>query len=153
MRTPFILLSVLMIQVGAATSVFSAEFLALDHVALHVRDLQTSADWYAKCFGFSVLHKWSGVWMVGRGNMKIGLYLSPNAETVGNPDKSIVMDHFALSVDGDKLQNTLDELKAKGIRMTTIEDTGIAYSVFLKDPDGYSVEVTSYHGPGATPPH
>jgi catechol-2,3-dioxygenase len=130
-----------------------AEFLALDHVALHVTDLTTSANWYQKCFGFSVLHKWSNVWMVGRGNMKLGLYLTSGAAKVANPDASLVMDHFAFSVDGDKFQDTIDELRAAGAKMTAVEDTGIAYSIFLTDPDGYQVEVTTYHGAGATPPH
>jgi catechol 2,3-dioxygenase-like lactoylglutathione lyase family enzyme len=153
MRVLASLLTSLVMTFAVSAQVFSAEFLALDHVALHVSDLQVSADWYQKCCGFKVLHKWSDVWMVGRGNMKLGLYKTPNAAKVANPDGTLVMDHFAFSVDGDKFQATIDELRAAGIKMTAVEDTGIAYSVFLTDPDGYQVEVTTYHGPGSTPPH
>lgn len=126
--------------------------LGIDHIALHVGDLTRSAQWYEDRFGFRVLHKWSGVWMIGKDNIKIGLFLTENATVVDDPDHKKIIEHFAFGVDGDKFQATIDKLRADGINMTAVEDTGIAYSVFLRDPDDYQVEITSYHHALAAPP-
>jgi catechol-2,3-dioxygenase len=152
MRVAAAMMATFLVAVFVPTLAPCSELLALDHVALHVKDLEISAGWYQKCFGFTVLHKWSKVWMIGRGSMKIGLFLTPDAISVPNPDSALVMDHFAFSVDADKFQDTITELRATGTKMTPVEDTGIAYSVFLTDPDGYQVEVTSYHPATTTPP-
>lgn len=138
----------------SATSAFGEipNLLGIDHVALHVADLTKSAQWYEDRFGFRVLHKWSGVWMIGKDNIKIGLFLTERATAVDDPDHKKIIEHFAFGVDGDKFQATIDKLRADGINVTPVEDTGIAYSVFLRDPDDYQVEITSYHAASATPP-
>ncbi|MCK0508222.1 hypothetical protein [Aromatoleum anaerobium] len=53
---------------------------------------------------------------------------------------------------GDRFQAALDQLRAAGVKLGAIEDTGIAYSIFKNDPDGHQVDLTTYHGKaGATP--
>ena len=121
------------------------DFLAIDHIALHVRSLDASANWYQSHFGLRVLHKWNGVWMVGRGNIKIGLFLTSPLNPVADAEHAVIIEHFALSVDGDKFQGVIDQLRTEGVTLTAVEDTGIAYSVFTYDPDGHSVEITTYH--------
>lgn len=143
-----------MTAILSATVAFAepSNLLGIDHVALHVADLTKSAQWYEDRFGFRVLHKWSNVWMIGKDNIKIGLFLTEKATAVDDPDHKKIIEHFAFSVDGDKFQATIDKLRADGISLTPVEDTGIAYSVFLRDPDDYQVEITSYHHALATPP-
>lgn len=125
------------------------QLLGIDHVALHVGDLETSAKWYRDRFGFTILHKWTTTWMIGGGNMKTGLFLRLGVMPLEDPDKLKIIQHFALAVDGDKFQAAIDSFKAGGAEVGPIDDTGIAYSAFLKDPDGNEVEVTSYCGTAA----
>lgn len=115
----------------------------LDHYAIFVTDLERSADWYRHVLGFHVLHKWTTTWMVGRGNMKVGLFLRPDAEPA--PDTARAIKHVAFLVDGDKFAAVQEELAHKGIEVQGPEDTGIAYSSFFVDPDGHLLEITTYH--------
>jgi catechol 2,3-dioxygenase-like lactoylglutathione lyase family enzyme len=123
----------------------AADLIGLDHFALNVTDLQRSADWYAKNFGFHMLHKWNTTWMIGRDNMKIGLFLRPSAKPLPDIDSQLIIQHVAFLVDGDKFDAAVQELKANGLAIDGPEDTGIAYSVFVKDPDGHLLELTTYH--------
>lgn len=145
----------ILIMVSCAAGVARSQapnLLALDHVALHVADLEKSAAWYEGRFGFQILHRWDGVWMIGKDNIKIGLFLVDKPAAVDDPDHKKIIEHFAFSVDGDKFQATIDKFRADGIAVGAVEDTGIAFSVFLEDPDGYKVEITSYHHKLAAPP-
>jgi len=126
----------------------------LDHVAINVKDVKRSVAWYQKVFGFRVLHTWpSGTTMVGRDNIKIGLYVRPKASPlplVGKPprpdiDSQLIIQHFAFLVDGDKFGAALAALQRTGIPYDGPDDTGIACSIFVYDPDGHKVELTWYH--------
>ena len=117
----------------------------LDHFAINVTDLQRAADWYQKVFGFTVLHKWDTTWMIGRDNMKIGLFLRPNATPLPNIDSQLIIQHVAFLVDGDKFDAAKNALLQAGVTIDGPEDTGIAYSMFFNDPDGHLLEITTYH--------
>ncbi|MDR6294312.1 catechol 2,3-dioxygenase-like lactoylglutathione lyase family enzyme [Inquilinus ginsengisoli] len=117
----------------------------LDHFAINIRDLQVSSNWYSDIMGFEVLHKWTTTWMIGRGNIKIGLFLRKTANPIPNPDELLLIQHVAFLVDGDKFGHTVEYLRSKGVTVEGPEDTGIAFSAFFKDPDGHSLEVTTYH--------
>jgi catechol 2,3-dioxygenase-like lactoylglutathione lyase family enzyme len=119
------------------------DLVGLDHYAIAVKDLQRSAGWYCDVLGLHLLHRWTTTWMVGRGNIKVGLFLRPDAEPVTGT--ALVIQHVAFLVDGDKLADVQDELTRKGVEVQGPEDTGIAYSCFFEDPDGHLLEVTSYH--------
>jgi catechol 2,3-dioxygenase-like lactoylglutathione lyase family enzyme len=126
-----------------------AELIGLDHFAINVRDLQTSADWYNRILGFQILHKWATTWMVGRDNIKVGLFLRPDAKPLTDIDSQLIIQHVAFLVDGDKFSAALNEIKNKGVTIVEgPEDTGIAYSFFFKDPDGNLLEITTYHPAG-----
>jgi catechol 2,3-dioxygenase-like lactoylglutathione lyase family enzyme len=128
----------------------SITVVGLDHYAVHVRDLQRSSDWYERVFGFSILHKWNTAWMIGRGNVKVGLFLRPEASDPGDLDKLLVFEHVAFLVDGDKFDACVERLRALELEVEGPEDSGIAYSVFVRDPDGHQLEITTYHP--QTPP-
>jgi catechol 2,3-dioxygenase-like lactoylglutathione lyase family enzyme len=134
-----------------APSTEALELVGMDHFAINVRDVQKSADWYRKVFGFTILHKWDNAWMVGRGNIKIGLFIQPDAKSLPDLDSELVIRKIAFLVDGDKFVETINELKNKGITIIKTEDTGIAYSIFINDPDGYLLEFTTFHGNGPPP--
>jgi catechol-2,3-dioxygenase len=121
------------------------DLVGLDHYAINIVDLQRSADWYEHALGFRILHKWNTTWMIGRGNIKVGLFLRPNASPQPDVDATILIQHVAFLVDGDKFSSAHQNLVAKGIQVQGPEDTGIAYSIFFSDPDGHSLEITTYH--------
>jgi len=123
----------------------------IDHYGINVRDWQVSADWYNRILGFTVLHKWDNAWMIGRGNVKIGLFIQPKATPLPDLDSQLVIRKIAFLVDGDKFADAIAELKKQGIDVSATEDTGIAYSVFFHDPDGYTIEFTTFHGDGPPP--
>jgi|SRR5882724_3661866 len=117
----------------------------LDHVGINVTDLQKSADWYKQALGFDIFHKWNTTWMIRRGDMRIGLFLRPNATTIGDTDNKMVITHFAFVTDAEGFVVAQNRLKELGIKFEPPEDTGVAHSIFISDPDGYQVEITTYY--------
>ena len=49
------------------------EFEYMDHVAIRVKDLAVSAEWYQRILGFEVQYKWENAWLVSRGATRVGL--------------------------------------------------------------------------------
>jgi catechol-2,3-dioxygenase len=121
------------------------DLVGLDHFAINVTNLQRSADWYEKILGFHVLHKWKTTWMIGRDNMKIGLFLRPNAKPLADIDSQLIIQHVAFLADGDKFAAIQSSLIKNAIQIDGPEDTGIAFSLFFHDPDGHLLEITTYH--------
>jgi metallothiol transferase len=128
-----------------------AQLIGLDHYAINVADLERSAQWYEKVFHFEILHKWNTTWMVGRGNVKVGLFLRPDAAPVEDINKVRIIQHVAFLVDGDKFDLVVKELRDKGVTVEGPDDTGIAHSIFFNDPDGHLLEITTYHPTDITP--
>jgi catechol-2,3-dioxygenase len=121
----------------------------LDHFAVNVTNLERATTWYADVFGFEVLHRWKNVTMVGRGSMKVGIFLRPSAAAIPDLDNKIAIAHVAFLIDGDKFDDALKRVKQMGVTVEGPEDTGIAYSFFVRDPDGNQIEVTTYHAESA----
>jgi catechol 2,3-dioxygenase-like lactoylglutathione lyase family enzyme len=117
----------------------------IDHVAINVANLERSAEWYARVLGFEVFHKWKRTWMISRGPMRIGLFHRPDATAVDDLDNRRAITHFAFVTDSNGFERAQDELRKLDIPFDPPEDTGIAYSLFVSDPDGFSVEITTYH--------
>ena len=117
----------------------------MDHVGINVTDLQRSADWYEKVLGFTIFHKWKTTWMISRGDMHIGLFLRPSAKKIDDLDNTLAITHFAYATDAKGFQEAQDKLKKLGIKFDPPEDTGVAHSLFIYDPDGYQVEITTYY--------
>ena len=122
---------------------------AIDHVAVSVKSLEDSFRWYSQVLGFQLFHKFTRTWMVERNGMKIGLMRRADAKPVEDLDNTIAIQHFAFSVSEDDFQRAVDTLQQSGVSFDGPEDTGIAFSIFLADPDGHTVEITTYH---RTPP-
>lgn len=130
---------------SANTDSDAPEIQRMDHVGINVTDLQRSADWYQKALGFGIFHKWKTTWMIRRGDMRIGMFLRPNAKKINDLDNTLAITHFAYSTDDKGFKEAQERLTRLGIKFDPPEDTGVAYSIFIYDPDGYQVEITSYH--------
>jgi catechol 2,3-dioxygenase-like lactoylglutathione lyase family enzyme len=152
-RSGLILTIILAAVLSFNPPVRAMELIGLDHFAINVTDLQRSADWYQRVLGFTVLHKWGTTWMVGRDNIKIGLFLRPDAKPLPDIDSQLIIQHVAFLVDGDKFADAQQALTQAGVKFDPPEDTGIAYSIFFNDPDGHLLEITTYHAvPAPAPP-
>jgi catechol 2,3-dioxygenase-like lactoylglutathione lyase family enzyme len=116
----------------------------IDHVGINVRDLSTSLAFYRKAFDFDVVHKWTTTWMIGKDQIRLGLFQRPDAKPVCNVEQTLGIAHFALRTDAAGFEAIQKSLQAAGIAFDAPEDTGIAYSIFVFDPDGNEIEVTTY---------
>ena len=119
----------------------------LDHVALTVSDPKRSADWYRKILGLEF--QFEGAWpegpiAVGTGTCWIALFGIERPPGKPSPDHdTIALRHFAFRVSAHDFQEARRWFSDQGVAFH-FEDHGIAQSVYLRDPDGHEVELTTY---------
>ena len=118
----------------------------IDHFAITVKNLQTSFDWYKKVFGFEIFHQWKTTWLIQLGEMKIGLFERPQATTIDDLDSKIAVQHLAFHLSADAFIAAIIEMGDLKVEFEGPEDTGVAYSLFISDPDGHLLELTTYYG-------
>ena len=121
----------------------------IDHYAISVKNLQTSFDFYKSVFGFDMFHQWKTTWLIQRGDMKIGLFERPQGAAIDDLDSKIAFQHVAFHTSAEQLLEAQVELQNAKIQFDGPEDTGVAYSIFVNDPDGHLLELTTYHGENA----
>jgi catechol 2,3-dioxygenase-like lactoylglutathione lyase family enzyme len=120
---------------------------ALDHVALSVRDVERSAQWYADVLGFKRLHE--GIWngtpiFVGNGAAAIALFPVRDKAGSTSPDWAAVRTlHFAFRTDRENFLRAQDELKKRAIAFD-FQNHEISHSIYFRDPDGHEIEITTY---------
>ena len=123
------------------------ELNALDHVALSVRDLTRSTQWYIDVLGFKRLHqdKWNGIpAFVGNGAAAIALF--PASEEIGSASvdhAAARVLHFAFRTNRKNFLHAQDELKKRSISFE-FQDHDISHSIYFRDPDGHKIEITTY---------
>jgi catechol 2,3-dioxygenase-like lactoylglutathione lyase family enzyme len=117
----------------------------IDHVALGVRDVERSAKWYIEVLGFERLHEgmWNGVpTFIGKGNTGIALFPASHEPKPSN-HREIRMLHLAFRVNRENFLAAQRELEKRGIEFE-FQDHEIAHSIYFSDPDGHTLEITSY---------
>jgi catechol 2,3-dioxygenase-like lactoylglutathione lyase family enzyme len=82
--------------------------------------------------------------MVGTDTMRLGLFQRPDSAPVCNMDNAIAITHVAFRTDAAGFASAQAMLRKLGIAFDPPEDTGIAFSVFILDPDGHQIEITTY---------
>lgn len=120
---------------------------AMDHAALAVRDVARSVAWYQDVLGLDRMYEeaWGDYPAVcGVGGTAVALFPvraeSPK-EPVGHGVLS--MRHLAFRADAENFRAARDELGRKGIELE-FQDHGIAHSIYFSDPDGHTIEITTY---------
>jgi catechol 2,3-dioxygenase-like lactoylglutathione lyase family enzyme len=119
----------------------------IDHVALAVRDVERSARWYQDVLGLSRIHR--EVWgsfpaVVGVGTTALALFPVASDRPDGPPGReTICVRHVAFRVDRRNFERAQAELRARGIELE-FQDHQIAHSIYLRDPDGHQLEITTY---------
>ena len=123
------------------------ELSGIDHVAISVRDVRTSADWYQRVLGLKRVHQ--DAWgdfpaVVGIGSTAIALF-PVGTHTVHRPQQrgTLTMRHIAFRADARNFSSAQSELAKQRISFT-FQDHGISHSIYFSDPDGHEIEITTY---------
>src|SRR6266542_3423079 len=112
----------------------------IDHVALSVRDVERSAQWYIDVLGFERRHggMWDGVPVfIGKGTTSLALFPARSRSTSTDPAE-IRMLHLALRANRKNFLAAQDELKRHGIKFE-FQDHEISHSIYFQDPDGHKL--------------
>ena len=119
----------------------------LDHVALAVRDVRASAQWYCDVLGLVRLYESESgdhPAMVGVGNTMLALFPGLGPDPKPRPGKDVIaVRHVAFRTDASGLIEARRELEESGIAFE-LQDHGIAHSIYFFDPDGHELEITTY---------
>lgn len=119
----------------------------IDHIAILVRDVAASVEWYRDVLGLQRRHE--EVWgdfpaVVGVGGTSLALFPVAVADPKPRPDRdTIAMRHFAFRVTRRNFERAKAHLADRGIPFTE-QHHQIAESIYFFDPDGHEVEVTTY---------
>lgn len=119
----------------------------IDHVAITVRDVERSVLWYSDVLGLTRMHE--DVWgnfpaIVGVGGTSLALFPVRSADPAGPPGPdTICARHIAFRTDRENFERAQQVLAARGIEFT-FQDHQIAHSVYIHDPDGHQIEITTY---------
>jgi catechol 2,3-dioxygenase-like lactoylglutathione lyase family enzyme len=116
----------------------------IDHVALTVGDVERSIAWYRDVLGLERRH--AEVWgrvpaMMCAGETCVALF--PAGSAGEGASSKPTMRHLAFHVDRDNFLRAQADLRGRGIPFT-FEDHQISHSIYLNDPDGYEIELTTY---------
>ena len=114
--------------------------LGLDHVVLRVRDQAASQRFYTDILGCTLDHVNEPIRLV---QLRFGANLIDLLPGERGPDG---MDHFCLSIRCDDLSALADGLRARGVALeggvvTRRGAFGTGPSLYLRDPDGYLIEL------------
>ena len=118
----------------------------LDHVAIRVRDMEVSAAWYEKVLGLKryQLPQWGGypIFMLA-GTSGIALFPANLQDPEEDPtSRNVKIDHFAFNVGREAFELAQRHYKALG-QQFEFQDHHYFHSIYTKDPDGHTVELTT----------
>ncbi|MFD1316633.1 VOC family protein [Namhaeicola litoreus] len=118
----------------------------LDHVAIRVTDMEVSVSWYEKVLGLKrhQLPEW-GDFPIFLRSGKSGIALFP--ATIADPkldptSKNVKIDHFAFSVNKENFEKAIKRYSDLNLEYD-IQDHHYFNSIYTKDPDGHTVELTT----------
>ena len=118
----------------------------LDHVAIRVKDMNISAEWYQKVLGLKKyqLPEW-GEFPIFLLSGKSGIALFPANLSDAKLDldsRNVKIDHFAFNVN----KKNFERAKKRYVDLNLdfrIQDHHYFHSIYTKDPDGHTVELTT----------
>jgi catechol 2,3-dioxygenase-like lactoylglutathione lyase family enzyme len=124
------------------------ELEGLDHVAITVRDPLTSMAWYEDVLGLE--RRFEEAWgdypivmLAGDSGVAIFPASSGDPDTVADKRNTITMRHFAFRVDGENFKRAKERMRWSGVEYRE-EDHGVSHSIYIHDPDGHEIEITTY---------
>jgi catechol 2,3-dioxygenase-like lactoylglutathione lyase family enzyme len=118
----------------------------VDHVALAVRDVERSAQWYIEVLGFERRYPdmWNGVpTFIGKGSTALALFPAQANHDAKPGENPVRMLHLAMRANRANFLTAQAELRQRGIKFA-FEDHQISHSIYFRDPDGHQLEITTY---------
>ena len=118
----------------------------LDHVAIRVKDLEASAHWYENVLGLKryQLPEW-GDFPIFLLSGKSGIALFPANlydSQIDLTSKNVKLDHFAFNVTRENFEKAKRRYSELNLEFD-IQDHYYFDSIYTKDPDGHTVELTT----------
>jgi catechol 2,3-dioxygenase-like lactoylglutathione lyase family enzyme len=119
----------------------------IDHVALAVRDVERSAQWYTEVLGFE--RRYDGMWngvptFIGKEHTAMALFpLRDHHSDSSSHTGKVRMLHLAFRANKQNFLAAQPELKERGIKFE-FQDHEISHSIYFCDPDGHQLETTTY---------
>lgn len=119
----------------------------IDHIAITVRDVAESAQWYRDVLGLQ--HRFPGQWdgiptMMFAGETGLALFPVKSDDPHAPPGRdTIAVQHIAFRVDRQSFHSAQEELRERRIHFH-FEDHEISHSIYFHDPDGHELELTTY---------
>lgn len=115
----------------------------LDHVAIRVPSPETSAQWYESILGLtpfqSETHWGKYPIMVQAGKTGIALFPTKEGDDLTYINSRM---HIAFQVDRESFRAFQHQFEQQGIEFS-FEDHHYFHSIYLEDPDGYKIELTT----------
>src|SRR5437016_183584 len=119
----------------------------LDHVAISVRDIDGSVDWYAKTLGLEKRNAWDGEpVMMCAGDTCLALFSADGPGiAMSEPARRghLTVRYIAFKVDRANFIAAQKQFRDRGTD-SRFADHGVCHSVYIDDPDGHTIELTTY---------
>jgi catechol 2,3-dioxygenase-like lactoylglutathione lyase family enzyme len=118
----------------------------LDHVSINVSDRARSIAWYRDVLGLPLRNEprrddWPA--FMGEFGTCIGLFQAQAPAAERETEEAVGFRHLAFTVGKDDLERAQAHFDESGIDFR-FEDHGNAHSDYLRDPDGHTIELTTY---------
>ena len=115
----------------------------LDHIAIRVSNVETTAKWYEEVLGLKRLEtqEYWGPYPVMVVAGKSGVAIFPKKESDVLEQVTSRM-HIAFNVDKESFRSFQHTFEQRGVEFY-FEDHHWFHSIYINDPDGYLVELTT----------
>jgi glyoxylase I family protein len=120
------------------------------HIGMTVRDMEASAQWYQRVFGWSLLRRYDGdeagtprILLLDPGTYLVVGLCQPDAGFTDEFDhRRVGLDHFAFKVSDDaELARWTDHLDRLAVPHSPVRTTELGQFVSFEDPDGIQFEL------------
>ena len=136
-----------MVIIGGSNGVIRVR--GFDHVAINVRDIEKSLEFYTKVLGLKISereHQKPGIeYFLDCGTSLVGLIQGNPAQGLHKLEhEGIGGNHMAFRVTTSEFDAAVEELRKNGVAITYLKKRERSWSVYFLDPDGNKLEITAW---------